>query len=165
MIIPAGRLVKWILPVTMCAIVAAGCRDVSSLNTFEKHVVIPGYDWKDSYRPAFSFRITDTTARYNIEITLRHTGDYPFSNLWVVISSAFEGTRPVARRVELPLADKQGRWLATGMDNIFLHRIPIQRNARFDKAGTYHFSIEQNMRVNPLPDVMSVGLRVEKVPR
>ena len=98
-------------------------------------------------------------------MTLRHTGEYPFSNLWVLISSAYEGDKPVTQRVELPLADRQGRWLASGMDNIFLHRIPIQRNARFDKAGTYRFTIEQNMRVNPLPDVMSVGVRVEKVPR
>lgn len=154
-----------IFPAALSLLAVAGCGNLNNLNTFEKHVVIPGHNWNDTFRPNFSVNISDTSARYNIDVTLRHTGAYPFSNLWVLISSAFQGNKPVTQRVELPLADKQGRWLASGMDNIFLHRIPIQRNARFDKAGTYHFTIEQNMRINPLPDVMSVGLRIEKVPR
>lgn len=143
----------------------AGCRDIMQLDTYEKHVAIPGYSWQYDFHPAFDVRITDTAARYNIEITLRHTDAYPFANLWILVSGSLEGEKPAIRRVELPLADRSGQWLGSGMDDIYEHRIPIQRNARFDKAGIYHFSFEQNMRVNPLAHVMSIGLRIEKVPR
>lgn len=144
---------------------ATGCRQVTRLNTFEKHVVIPDHSWQYDFHPSFTVHISDTAARYNITVTLRHTSAYPFSNLWLLVYAGFTGQKPVSQRVELPLADTQGRWLATGMDGIYEHRIPIQRDARFDKAGDYHFSFEQNMRINPLPDIMSVGLRIEKVPR
>lgn len=142
-----------------------GCLSVHQLNTYEKHVAIPDYRWYYDFHPSFEVRITDTAARYNIMVTLRHTDAYAFSNLWLRITSYYSGQRPHDRRVELPLADKQGRWLGTGMDDLFDHRIPIQQNARFDKPGVYHFSFQQDMRINPLPHMMSVGLRIEKISR
>jgi len=153
-----------ILLTALYSLSAIGCQNVNNLNTYEKHVAIPAYSWNYGFRPSFVVAISDTAARYNIFVTLRHTNAYPFSNLWLLISTNFAGEKPSTHRVELPLADKQGRWLGSGMDDIFEHRIPIQQHARFDKAGSYHFSFEQNMRINPLPHVMSVGLRIEKVP-
>jgi gliding motility-associated lipoprotein GldH len=142
----------------------SGCGGQGNLNVFEKNVPIPSYQWEYSFHPAFDVRITDTAARYNIAVTVRHMESYAFSNLWLLVTSAYEGVRPKTSRVELPLADREGRWFGSGIDGIFEHRIPIQQNARFDKAGTYHFSFAQDMRVNPLAGIMSVGLRVEKIP-
>lgn len=139
------------------------CHKADRLNDFEKHVAIPGYTWNYAFYPSFEVNITDTSARYNIYVTIRHTNDYPFSNLWLLITSNYSGAKPKTQRVELPLADREGRWLGSGIDNIYDQRIPIQQNARFDKPGIYHFSFEQNMRVDNLPHVMSVGLRIEKI--
>lgn len=147
------------------AVAAAGCSGRGQLNVYEKHVPIPSYKWDYAFHPAFEVQITDTSARYNIEVTVRHTEQYGFSNLWLLITSAYEGVKPRTRRVELPLADREGRWLGSGIDGIFAHRIPIQREARFDKAGIYRFSFAQDMRINPLPGIMSVGLRIEKISR
>jgi len=38
----------------------------------------------------------------------------------------------------------------------------FRANYMFPAKGVYHFSIEQNMRDNPLHEVSDVGLRVEK---
>lgn len=145
------------------AFISSGCRQSLRLNTYERHVSIPKYSWDYDFRPSFSFQIKDTAARYNLFVTIRHADDYPFSNIWLLISSGPEGHKPREQRVELPLADAEGRWLGSGMDGIYDHRIPIQRHARFDKAGTYVFSFRQDMRSNPLQHIMSVGLRVEKI--
>jgi gliding motility-associated lipoprotein GldH len=48
------------------------------------------------------------------------------------------------------------------MDDIYDVRLLIQSRTRFSRAGTYHFRIEQLMREDPLKNVLSVGLRVEK---
>jgi gliding motility-associated lipoprotein GldH len=61
---------------------------------------------------------------------------------------------------ELQLATNE-KWLATGMDDIYEHRIKLT-DPQYFKAGVYHFSIEQIMREDPLENVMNVGLRVEK---
>ena len=141
----------------------SGCIKDTGLNVYQKNVSIPGYKWDYDFHPSFTFEIKDTASRYNLYITTRHTNQYPYSNLWLLVYSGYEGIKPKVKRVELPLADESGKWLGTGIGDIFEHRIPIQHNTRFDKAGIYHFSLEQNMRINPLPHVMSIGIRVEKV--
>ena len=61
---------------------------------------------------------------------------------------------------ELPLATNE-KWLATGMDDIYEHRIKLT-DPQYLKAGIYHFIVEQIMREDPLENIMNVGLRVEK---
>lgn len=141
---------------------AAGCSDLDTLRVFEKNIEIPRNAWSYDFHPSFEVNITDTAALYNIYITLRHTDAYRFSNIWLLITTQYPDQQPVTKRVELPLADAQGNWLGSGMDDIFFHRILIQQHAIFSRTGRYHFSLEQNMRQNPLLEVMSAGLRIEK---
>jgi gliding motility-associated lipoprotein GldH len=64
--------------------------------------------------------------------------------------------------VELTLADARGKWLGSGYGNTRDNRILFKKNFRFPEAGTWHFELEQAMRMNPLPQIMDVGLRIEK---
>ena len=147
----------------LATLLFCSCVHQGKLQVYQKNVPIADHAWSYDFHPSFAVKITDTAARYTLFVTLRHTNKYPYRNLWLLISSAYEGEKPKPQRVELPLADQAGAWLGSGMADIFTHRIPIQQNVRFEKAGTYHFSFEQNMRIDPLPCVMSVGLRIEKV--
>ena len=68
------------------------------------------------------------------------------------------------QQVNLQLANNEKGWLASGMDDIFEHRIRItQVPFRFQKAGEYQFRLQQIMREDPLQHVLNVGLRIEKV--
>ena len=50
------------------------------------------------------------------------------------------------------------------MDDIWELRKSITRGPfKFNKAGTYKFSVAQVMRENPLPEIISIGVRVERV--
>ena len=60
------------------------------------------------------------------------------------------------------LADNNG-WKGSGMDDIYEHRVRILDLAGFPKPGTYSFTLEQIMRDDPLPHVLNVGVRLEKV--
>lgn len=151
------------LIIACCAILClSSCGYWDRLRVFEKNVELPSSSWQYDFKPAFDVEIRDTVSTYNIYVTVRHTDAYRFSNLWLLIHTQYPGDTLQTQRVELPLADEQGRWLGSGIDDIFEHRIPIQQKARFDKAGIYHFSFEQNMRLNPLQHILSIGLRIEK---
>lgn len=156
-------LAAYIIAAAFVILISPGCNPSGQLGVYEKHTAIPAYSWNYDFHPSFLFYIKDTAATYNIFVTIRHSDEYAFSNLWLLISSSREGEKPKTKRVELPLADKEGRWLGTGMDGIYDHRIPIQQHARFNQEGTYLFSFEQDMRTNPLAHIMSVGLRIEKI--
>ena len=54
-------------------------------------------------------------------------------------------------------------WEGTGLNDIWeVRKLLVNRPRKFIKAGTYHYSIAQIMRDNPLEQVMSAGLRVQK---
>lgn len=68
-------------------------------------------------------------------------------------------------RVHIVLAEPSGKWLGRGMGEIYEQRMKFSLgdSITFRKPGTYEVSLEQNMRINPLPDILNVGLRVEKL--
>ena len=71
-------------------------------------------------------------------------------------------------RYDLQLANNENGWLASGMDDIYEHRIsltPGNENFYFRRKGDYTFTVEQIMREDPLEHVLNVGLRIEKKTR
>lgn len=142
----------------------AGCMESPY---YQKDVTVPAYQWKYDYQPVFKVDIEDTAALYNLYFIVRHTEAYPFSNIWMWIHTKEPGDTTFSKsRIEIPLAEKSGKWLGRGMGEIWEQRMPITRNDApmiFKKPGSYEIRFEQNMRVNPLPEILQVGLRVEKL--
>ena len=62
----------------------------------------------------------------------------------------------------MTLADDKGQWLGDGMGDIWDNRALFRERMRFPQSGLYTFEIEQAMRQNPLPQIMDVGLRIER---
>jgi gliding motility-associated lipoprotein GldH len=135
-------------------------------NEFEKNVSIRNHRWDFSYKPIIQFDIKDTTAAYKMYFNMRHSDAYPYSNIWLNIKTKKPNESTYTQmRVEVPLAEANGKWLGRGMGEIWEHQALLTSNGKihYDKAGIYEIIIEQIMRTNPLPEVMSVGIRLEKM--
>jgi gliding motility-associated lipoprotein GldH len=130
----------------------------------EKNVSVPRQAWASSFQPAFTFEITDTLSLYRLYVVLRHTDAYPYKNIWIDITSTLPGEKPVTERRNLMLATDDQGWLGKGMDDLYEHRILLnQQPAKFRKSGTYTYTLHHLMREDPLPHLMNIGMRVEKV--
>lgn len=132
---------------------------------FQKEEAIPQNAWTYSFKPSFTFDITDTTVSYQPSLLIRHTQAYPYSNLWLWVYIKTPDDSVVKKeRVNIVLAEASGKWLGRGMGEIYEQRLQlrIEDSIRFDRKGTYKVSFEQNMRINPLPDILNVGLRLDK---
>jgi gliding motility-associated lipoprotein GldH len=129
---------------------------------FEKNIKIPDYRWSSDNVVKLDADINDTIALHNIYINLRNASGYEFSNLFLFLTTKTPKGETARDTVELPLADATGKWLGNGLGDIYDNRILFKKNFRFPEAGTWHFELEQAMRVNPLPQVMDVGMRIEK---
>jgi hypothetical protein len=53
-------------------------------------------------------------------------------------------------RREFVLADNKQGWLGSSMDDIIEHRIPFNNKPAALHKGTYSFTLQQEMRENPL---------------
>jgi gliding motility-associated lipoprotein GldH len=137
-----------------------------TIDVFEKNVSIPQQQWERSFQPVIVFNISDTTALYNIYVTLRHTHAYNYNNIWLNVNYQLPGDTLKQQRVDIPLADNNKGWLGTGMDDIYeVRRLITPQPYRFKNSGECTFTLEQIMRESPLKYVMNAGIRVEKVNR
>jgi gliding motility-associated lipoprotein GldH len=152
------KLIKncWLFFIS-CTLVLSSC---TKIDLYEKDITVPGFKWKSNFQPEFTFNIKDTTSPYQLFFVLRHNEKYNFNNIWINLYSQPPGDTVHKASFELQLANSE-KWLASGMDDIYEHRIKLT-DPQYLKAGVYHFRIEQIMREDPLENVMNVGLRVEK---
>lgn len=133
---------------------------------YQKEYSVPQNAWRYQFKPSFKFEITDTTSSYDLFFNIRHTEAYPFSNIWVWIYTKQPGDSTFQKsRIEIPLAEPSGKWMGRGAGEIWEQHMPLTAGDKamvFKKTGTYEIRMEQNMRVDPLPEVLQIGLRVEK---
>lgn len=140
-------------------IVLASC---NTIDIYEKTKLFPSQNWKDADRPSFTFDIKDTGSLYNIFFVFRHSDAYNYNNIWVKVTAIAPGDTAVTQQLDLKLADNATGWLASGMDDIFEHRIKITQNPVALRTGKYTFIVQQIMRQDPLQHVLNAGIRVEK---
>ena len=129
---------------------------------FEKNISIVKSSWKNSDKIKLEVDIQDTSATYNVYINVRHSTIYPYSNLWVMVTTTSPGGNSQKQRVEIPLADEEGAWHGEGMGDVWDLKYLAQQNAIFNQKGKYSLEFEQIMRQDPLDGIMSMGLRVEQ---
>jgi gliding motility-associated lipoprotein GldH len=136
-------------------------------NLYEKVQPVPRHQWSSNYKPRFTFDISDTTTPYRLFVIFRHSEKYNFNNVWLRLGiQSPDSTQMSSVQYELPLATNEKGWLASGMDDLYEHRIAItpgSGNFYFKKPGTYTFEMQQLMREEPLQEVYNIGLRVERV--
>ena len=128
---------------------------------YEKNISIDKYVWDSRVVAEYEVEIKDTSALYNIYVNIRHADAYPFQNIWLLVGTRFPDSTSASKRIEITLANEEGKWYGEGLGDIWDYRSMIQENAFFNAPGTYTFSIEQDMRQNPLPGIMAIGLRIE----
>ena len=130
-------------------------------------VPVPGGVWERSFTPSFEFDIADTVNTHDLFIDIRHTGEYPFSDLFLFVDVHGPGGRHLRDTVECPLADPTGRWYGKGTGYIFASRavhakVLYKTGNRFPAAGHYVIQLEQAMRTERLEGVMDVGVSLER---
>lgn len=119
--------------------------------------------WHMDSIQVFDFEISDTIRNYNILATFRNASSYPFYNLYfqyTITDSVGEVLTQELREVEL-FNPKTGEPYGSGLGDLFDHSFPLKENYSFESAGNYSLQLQQFMRMDTLPFIMSVGGRVE----
>jgi gliding motility-associated lipoprotein GldH len=70
--------------------------------------------------------IQDTSAYYNIYFNIRNTGTFKYSNLFVLLTVQGPKSQAETHRYEFRLADDEGKWLGSGLGDIYSNRILLE---------------------------------------
>jgi gliding motility-associated lipoprotein GldH len=129
---------------------------------FEENQPITNNLWDSNNKLKFTVDIMDTVNSNNFYVNVRNADGYPYNNLFLFIKTTFPNGKVAIDTMECVLADEKGKWLGSGMGDIYDNQIPFKRNVRFPMSGKYTFELQQGMRLDNIPLIMDVGLRIEK---
>jgi len=129
---------------------------------YEKYYAIEDATWHAGNILKYEVQVKDTLTSNDIYIETRHLGNYPLSNLYLFITTTAPTGRYIKDTVEIFLADNKGKWYGRGFGDIYSHTHPYKRNVRFPYTGIYSFEIQHGMRVEELPGIEDIGLRIEQ---
>ena len=101
---------------------------------------------------------------YNILLNVRNGLQFPHSNIYVkyfLVDDQNNQIESELRNFEL-FHSKTGYPLGNGAGDIFESQFLLLKNYSFADTGTYLMNVQQYMRYDSLPEIYSVGIRVEK---
>ena len=118
------------------------------------------WGWMDSRE--FKVDIEDTVSLHNIYLQVRHTTEYPMSNLYMFIYVKSPSGEMLKDTVNIQLAEPDGKWIGKGPGHLRELRLLYRKQTRFGEKGIYTFTLQQGMRSPELP-VTDIGIRIVKV--
>lgn len=117
--------------------------------------------WHIDSAAIFTPQISDTIGRYDILMTIRHTSEYEYQNLWTFIEVTSPDGLTASDTIECYLADNKGHFIGSGI-SIYEMPVLISRNIKFEKSGKYEFKVIQGMRDDRLKGISNICLSLEK---
>lgn len=134
-----------------------GCRPPSNDSS-----PMPARNWSYADKVKVMVDITDSNKLYNIYFKLRHTADYRYSNIFILLNVKTPKKKR-SRRYEFKLAQADGQWNGSGSGNLYTYTFPLLTRFKFPAPGRYELELEQNMRDNPLKEISDAGIKVSLI--
>mgnify|MGYP001502121958 CR=1 FL=1 len=131
-------------------------------NYYEEYQSFNDGGWHTDSILDFNYTVSDTIASYDLILSVRHSVDYEYQNLFLFLDSEKKDT------VEIMLADKAGKWHGRGVSDIREIKHTIKEKKRFSSKGVYFLKIEQAMRygekskIQSLANIIDIGLIISK---
>jgi len=146
------------------SVLATGLLGCNTNNLIDTNEELPQRNWSYVNKIKGIAEIKDPAKPVSIRFKLRHTADYRYSNIYILMSLSGPGLAKVTRRYEYKLAEPDGQWLGKGSGNLYTYVLPLLTHYNFPAAGKYNIEIEQNMRDNPLKEISDAGIIVSGIP-
>ncbi len=125
--------------------------------------------WKKNKKATFTFEQKDTTAVYNMFLNVRNNNEYPYNNLFLIVSLNQPDGKVLVDTLEYQMANPDGTLMGTGFSDIKESKLWYKENFSFAKVGKYTLDVEHAVRqtgkvqgIQDLIGITELGLRIEK---
>ena len=129
-----------------------------------------GDAWQKDSIANFMYNNQDTTERYDLFLNLRSNNDYPFDNIFLIVSVEAPGGMTKVDTLEYKMADGDGKLLGEGFSDVKESKLFYKEKYKFSAIGDYKIGIQQAVRQSrkvdgekELKGITEVGFRIEKL--
>ncbi len=143
--------------------VVSSCTDASRYH--ESYVDFDEVYWLEGDRVSFPFEMESVAQPYRVKASFRNTLQYPYHNFYFEYALKDSAGRVLVEELkEIFFFDaKTGEPLGSGLGDYFDQSALLLPNYEFPYAGKYSMELRQMMRLDTLPYITSVGIRIEYV--
>jgi len=138
----------------------------SDNRVYEQVIDFDGQEWIISDKPSFEFQIDDANIKYNIFSDIRNAVSYPYARFYFTYYLQDSSGVVIQKKLmgEYLFNAKSGEPTGkSGIGDLYDHRFLLLQNYQFPRQGKYKIVFEQFMRMDTLPGIVAIGVRVEKV--
>lgn len=153
-----NQINKYII-IFICSILLSAC---NKNIVYSKYITFKDNEWFAKDKAVFDVEITDNANLNDISLMIRHADSYPFSNIFLFVTTKYPDGKILTDTMEVVLANNKGEWQGSGAGDIFDLTVPIKKNVKFPQTGKYQFIFEQGMRQDPLQMMMDFGFEIKK---
>jgi len=107
----------------------------------QQEQIIDPTGWDYASPVNYTFRVTDTTQRYDLHLMLDHATTFATQNFYVEIHTLFPSGEHKKDQVSLELANKFGQWYGKCGNESCRLDLLIQKGAYFNQIGEYQIEI------------------------
>lgn len=153
-----NKPVPIVIAFVMLLSISWGCKPSADM---AENQDIPHARWDMNKPLRFEYQCNDTLNYKDILFTIRHTGQYPFSNLFLFITTMAPNGSTQKDTVEFMLANARGKWFGSGIGDVYSLQLIFRRNIRFGQKGRYIFYIHHGMREKELNGITDLGILIK----
>jgi len=129
-----------------------------------------GEAWQKDSIANFTYNNQDTTERYDLFLNLRSNNDYPFNNIFLIVSMETPGGMTKVDTLQYQMAEADGKLLGEGFSDVKESKLFYKEKYKFSAIGDYKIGIQQAIRQSgkvagekELKGITEVGFRIEKL--
>ena len=129
-----------------------------------------GEAWQKDSIASFTYNNQDTTERYDLFLNLRSNNDYPFNNIFLIVSMETPGGMTKVDTLQYQMAEADGKLLGEGFSDVKESKLYYIEKYKFSAIGDFKIGIQQAVRQSgkvagekELKGITEVGFRIEKL--
>ncbi|MGG7037146.1 MAG: gliding motility lipoprotein GldH [Flavobacterium sp.] len=127
-----------------------------------------GNEWHKDSIVTFELPKLDPKKPYNLFVNIRDNDDYPFSNLFLIVSLEHPNRKVKVDTLEYLMTNPDGTLLGDGFSDVKENKLFYKDKVNFTQKGIYKVHIQHAVRqtgkiegMNTLPGISDVGFRIE----
>jgi gliding motility-associated lipoprotein GldH len=126
--------------------------------------------WHKDSIVSFKLPQLETTKKYNLFVNIRDNNDFPFNNLFLIVSLEQPNKQTLVDTLEYQMANPDGTLMGEGFSDVKENKLVFKQKASFNQKGVYKINIQQAVRETgkivgekELKGITEVGFRIESI--
>jgi gliding motility-associated lipoprotein GldH len=155
---------KWVA-LLLAFIIVIACNSANEIG--EMKSIVGGWNQDDEIQ--FTLPPLDSLKKYNVFLHVRNTNDYPYNNIFLIVSMRFPHGKTITDTLEYRMAAPDGTWLGKGIGNVKESKLWYKEGVAFFESGNYSLSVSQAVRnngnvggVSQLKGITEVGYSIQE---